>query len=140
VKPQAIFNINDYSEYLGVGTASVKGTAYVEKVHGGQVTCAGNSVYLLPKTPYFTEVLELEKSGNKVTYAPELMAQVKEAIRYTKCDVQGKFQFQSLPSARWYVMTAVTLGEFPKQQKRVLVREVLSRANIDEDLKVIESN
>jgi hypothetical protein len=140
VRPQAVFNINDYSEYLGSGSGGFKGTAYVEKVRGGQVTCAGNSVFLLPKTPYFTEVVELGKSGNTVTYAPELMAQVKEVIRYTKCDVQGKFQFQNLPSASWYVMVAVSLGEFPKQKRRILVTEVLSRSNEVEDLKVTESN
>lgn len=69
------------------------------------VTCAGEPVYLVPKSPYFDEVAAIIRSGRKPDMAATQGADVPG--RQGQCDAQGSFRFSDLPAAEWYVVTQV---------------------------------
>lgn len=119
--------INQYDPILTktlnekVGNGSIQGTAFLRQGGGGVVTCAGNEVILVPKTPYSTEYLEDEfishrngsfdskgKGYKKTGFLGYYYIITPDGEKKsTNCDAQGNFIFDKVGDGEYYVITNV---------------------------------
>lgn len=111
-----------YTAWQVPGTASVTGKAAVQSKLGGLVSCAGYSVFLMPKSPYFDETAAIIKSGRLPDVSS--LAGPDSPVRSTRCDGDGNFRFEKLPAAQWYVFTGIHWSSGPASQGRDLVEPV----------------
>ena len=96
------------------GNATITGQAFLRQSGGGVVTCAGSTVYLIPRTKYASERMQHLYGGTLggVNYGsnsksvPDYFV-FTELTRQTQCDAQGNFEFSSVPSGKFYVSTNV---------------------------------
>lgn len=100
------------------GTGAVKGSALIRQQGGGVVTCAGNSVWLVPVTSYATERINAlyvngERgynpagfSGRKPMFSPDI-PDYQRLRREARCDAQGFFRFDEVAEGNFYVITAI---------------------------------
>jgi hypothetical protein len=81
------------------------GQAFLKTVGGDVKTCAGNKVYLMPATGYNSEILEHLPSpfSNRD-------ARGDHFTKSTTCDAEGRFEFDDVYGAKWFVITDVTWG------------------------------
>jgi hypothetical protein len=108
---------SDLDTYKSAGTSSLEGQAFLRQNGGGVVTCAGEAVKLIPYAGLFKEAYDLSKSGkaplpngrNNITVVQYAEADptYEKLIKSTKCDAQGNFKFEGLPSGEWVALTKV---------------------------------
>lgn len=94
------------------GTATVTGQAFL-KTRGGDVKYgAGNPVYLLPVSPYTTELFRTEIVGGRVMTAPD--PGLGKYQRAATADGTGHFTFTNVPAGQYYVYSLIQ-WEIPGQ-------------------------
>ena len=97
------FPESEYLRYVGTGTNSVTGQAFL-KTRGGDVkTAAGNDVYLQPVTSYSNWSYDHRFE----TVAPA-DPRIHKYLRKTVADASGRFTFKNVPDGHYYITTAVT--------------------------------
>ena len=107
VKTETKLDYSEHEPYAKPGKNGIGGQAFL-KQEDSVVTCAGSRVLLLPATPYFREqfwhliVTRSEPEPPETSY-PSL----KNMIRRTDCDAQGKFSFSEIPDGTWFILTQV---------------------------------
>lgn len=104
------FSESDHAAFMKPGTATIKGEGFLRKTVGtlgSLARCSGQKVILVPSTPYFDAWVDIYKKGGAVAEADDLAPKHKSALRITQCDMQGKFEFDELPAAKWHVMMEV---------------------------------
>lgn len=110
--------------YMGKGSSTLHGQAFMRQKGGGVVTCAGSSVYLVPNTPYYRrKQIEALGSNNYVTEG-----KFKDAVRETNCDARGSFTFRDLPNGNelgWNLITKVEWYVADKAQGGVLIESFI---------------
>jgi hypothetical protein len=92
------------------GRGSVKGQAFLRRNDGMVVYAAGSEVGLVPKTTYSTERMNAIYRGGKMNYfvpAPETPAGYEAAMRKTKANGEGRFEFTGVADGDYYVATKV---------------------------------
>ena len=112
---QAKFDQDQATRLVQDGKNTVKGSAFMRQRGGGVVTCAGNSVFLIPATAYAVERFQFlygtttsgtnahRKQFQFVPDPPGYMSTVKA----TKCDAQGAFIFEGVADGEFFVQTTV---------------------------------
>lgn len=99
VKPE------EMTPYLAGGNGVVKGEAFLKQRGGGLVTCAGNTVYLVPATSYYRQRLDAVKAGGRVLPVTD---QTADKVRLlSKCNSRGEFSFTDLAPGKWLVISEV---------------------------------
>ena len=103
------------------GTNTIEGNAFIRQRGGGTVTCAGEDVWLIPAGEYARERMRIT-FGTDVRPAYMAFAanvfggQVPgnagsgrywEYQRNTKCDSEGRFQFEGIAVGSYFVATQV---------------------------------
>lgn len=90
------------------GDASIGGQAFL-KTRGGDVkTCAGNTVQLVPVSPYTNQMRSADLAGLVDAGWANKHPGLNRYVRNTTCDAQGRFAFRSLPPGDWHLRTVVT--------------------------------
>ena len=94
------------------GNSKIFGSGFLRQSGGGVVSCAGNEVSLIPASSYANERLNylfgnLQKGYNPNRYIDEASSSYLDDMRVTICDVDGKFEFNDIPSGVYYVTTRV---------------------------------
>jgi hypothetical protein len=103
------FMADDFRTWSQAGKETITGQAFF-KLPGGQVvTCAGESVSLLPATGYNTELEKLLETGKG--YPPNYDRQAHRFDRKAMCDGAGKFSFDGVPHLNWLVVVRITWQE-----------------------------
>jgi hypothetical protein len=106
------------------GMNSIKGNAFLRQKGGGVITCAGQTVRLIPATNYakqrffalfgtFEGGVNIERKNFRfVPDSPEYYTNTKT----TKCDSQGNFNFERVADGEFYVTTIVAwqVGNSPQ--------------------------
>jgi len=112
------FSSKDVSWFNSQGTNTIAGSAFLRTKGGDIKTCAGYDVTLLPYSDYASErmayiygnanegyrTLGLQRKFEFSNESPEYSKHSKT----TKCDAQGKFEFNNLPDGDYYVTTGVS--------------------------------
>jgi len=93
---------SEYAPYKLQGDASIAGQAFM-KTKGGDVKYgAGETVYLMPKTSYSTEI-NIRTFQQKIPLLPELDKRHAQTVKNTIADGEGRFQFINLPAGSYFV-------------------------------------
>lgn len=96
------------------GTGRIDGQAFLRQAGGMVVTAAGETVELLPVTPYTTELLTALQTAEQQALLQGTTATIgnrdprlEQYTRRTTADAQGNFSFTGLPPGDYYVHTEV---------------------------------
>ena len=101
----------------GPGLNTVKGSALIRQAGGGVVTCAGQTVYLVPSTGYAQARLKalygnnIERAAAGSQWLPQFIPdppEYKKFVRSSVCDAQGYFVFDQVADGDFYVNTVIT--------------------------------
>jgi len=98
----------DHARYMAKGDASIKGEGFIRRPDGRLARCSGGNVFLFPDTPYFREAVDMLRKGGRPAKTPELEEAQNKNVRRTQCDQHGRFAFEDLPQAKWFMMTRVS--------------------------------
>ncbi len=90
------------------GTGTVEGEAFVRKFNGRIANAAGLAIYLVPVTPYTTELMQAVETGSGVT---ALSGELDDYARGLAADSKGRFKFERIPPGDYYLLTQMTWSE-----------------------------
>jgi len=113
------YDLDEVSWFNQQGYGAIIGNAFIRKQDGGIVSCAGQSVQLIPRSSYADERMgylykSTEYGFNGVeSYRDIDQSDPKYAENFsqTVCDVDGRFKFESLPSGSYYIVSTVFWGD-----------------------------
>lgn len=95
--------------YLAKPGQTIRGQAFLRQRGGGNVTCAGREVMMIPDTAYFGEIFDIARRG--ATAVPGQNHQVPKEFaslrKMSMCDAQGNFEFENVAPGRWFIATEV---------------------------------
>ena len=119
---------------LADGTNIVKGNAFMRQQGGGVVTCAGQTVHLIPATPYasqramalYNSTERGMNSRRKFRFIPD-PPEYYTTVRTSRCDSQGNFVFERVADGDFYVNTRVAWQVASTQQGGQLMHRVSVR-------------
>lgn len=112
---RATFDATEATRLIGDGGNTIKGNAFMRQNGGGVVTCAGQTVSLIPATAYAKERIfalydSLERGVNasrkNYKFVPDSL-EYASLVRSTKCDSQGNFLFERVADGEFYVQVLV---------------------------------
>lgn len=106
------------------GDRFIAGEAFMRQVGGGVVTCAGETVTVLPAVRVVEEAVKIWKAGDEIYTENLETANVNGSVRWTECDAQGAFAVFDLPPEKYYVMVPVRWGEGKKRYGGMLSEKV----------------
>lgn len=96
----------EYRVLQKIGTATVRGQAFL-KTRGGDVkTAAGNQVFLNPVTSYSLEWHEKSYLPNRRMENPD--PRLAQYMPMQVADGSGRFTFKNVPPGEYFVSTSVT--------------------------------
>lgn len=115
---QNSFNASEVAWAAGQGSNTVEGSALLRQQGGGVVTCAGETVRLIPYSTYAAERMAYTYSSPAGGYANAVTnafraplpsnAAYEAEMRLATCDAQGRFAFRNLPDGDYYAVTTVS--------------------------------
>lgn len=122
---------DDFRFWKGTGTAVLTGEASLKLADGRAVTCAGETVTLLPATQYN---MELEQAfGKGAGYPPDYNKQAHVYNREATCDPTGHFRFEKIPyDVKWIVASRLTWQEAPAESTISSITSVVTDIVTDE--------
>ncbi|MEM8551591.1 MAG: hypothetical protein AAGF45_04370 [Pseudomonadota bacterium] len=89
------------------GERIVAGQAFLRQVGGGLVTCAGETVTLVPAVKLVDEAMKVWRAKDEIYTVNLPYARVRGAVRYVECDASGGFVFEELPALSYWVFVNV---------------------------------
>lgn len=114
IQIQSAFDPAEAAFIRSPGPNTIAGQAFLRQKGGGVVTCAGQTVMLIPRTQYSQERVmalygtisapALNRTNNVSDPAPGY----QDHMRTTTCDAQGNFRFEGVPDGRYFVNTVVS--------------------------------
>jgi hypothetical protein len=119
------FDAEQARKQLEKGNSSITGEAFVKKIDGGIVTCAGSEVVLIPATDYAKERLSYKygSSGKQYRTIMDLMTNpqtfIPDPIEYSQyekiaqCNSLGHFQFNNIKNGEYFIIATVAWGPLP---------------------------
>lgn len=97
------FNESEFIPYLGYGTSTIQGQAFL-KTRGGQVRyAAGNTITLIPVTQYSREVWNASSYGRVTNIDERWYIYVRKAT----ADGFGNFEFKNIPAGEYYIECSI---------------------------------
>lgn len=99
----------EYTALPTTGTARIQGQAFLKTVGGDVKTAAGNAVYLNPVTSY-SEQWYASYVTNRPLDPADPDPRLKEYLRETTADGEGRFEFTDVPAGEYFVTTSVVWG------------------------------
>lgn len=103
------FHDDDFSTWNKSGPYTVTGQAFFKLPSGQVITCAGESVSLIPAVGYNTELEQILSSGKG--YPANYDRHEHKYDHKAMCDGAGKFSFEAIPALNWIAVTRVTWSE-----------------------------
>ncbi len=100
---------DDFQSWKLGGPYTLTGQAFLKRPDGRIITCAGETVSLLPAVGYNTELEKILESGKG--YPPNYERNARKYEHKTTCDGSGRFSFDSIAALNWIVVTRVTWQE-----------------------------
>ncbi len=118
----SMFDRDKAMKLLEDGSNTVKGSSLLRQRGGGVVTCAGNSVLLIPETPYARERMvalyrntvkgytgynsDYGRVVRRIRFKPDL-PEYYRLMKETTCDAQGYFKFNNVADGNFFVTTSI---------------------------------
>lgn len=103
---QTVFDEAEYTPYAGTGTSTITGQAFL-KTRAGEVRLgAGNTVELVPLTPYTRERLNRATLGGQ--HLEPRDPRLAQYVRTTVADGNGNFEFRNVPAGDYVALCLIT--------------------------------
>lgn len=99
----------DFQTWKKPGPYTVSGQAFYKIPDGRVITCAGESVSLMPLTGYNMELSKLLDTGKG--YPPNYERRAHKYDHKVMCDGDGRFSISGIPSLNWLLITRVSWQE-----------------------------
>lgn len=108
------------------GPNTIKGSSLMRQVNGGVVTCAGESVQLLPATTYAAErvrhIYGSDTAGIRLASVAQSNPEPFETtdpdfesrFKNTTCDAQGYFKFERVADGEFFVLSGIVWKANPR--------------------------
>lgn len=117
---KSTFNEAQAKQLLSNGNNQITGSAFVRQNGGNVVTCAGQTVNLIPSTDFTKERMGYIYNSTEKGFVPFNMfnelpvpkfanepSNYKSYSRQTVCDAQGNFNFDKLANGDFYIVSIV---------------------------------
>ena len=136
------FDVEQARNLMKTGNNKIIGNAFFRQAGGGVVTCAGNTVTLIPATayaeermlylynstekginrviPYIRSEVTLEKTYQFIPTPNEYLRLQKETI----CDSSGHFTFNNITNGSFFIVTETVWDTSQHLQGGVLMQKV----------------
>ena len=120
---RAVWDQAHAERLMAPGLNTIKGDGFIRQQNGGVVTCAGETVLLLPATAYAAERIQaLYRSTERGWNVSRIYRFVPDPPDYlrlsreTRCNSQGNFEFTKIADGEFFVVTAVRwqAGDHPQ--------------------------
>ena len=148
------FNESQAQQQLKPGNSKIIGNAFLMKIGGGLVNCAGSEVRLIPYTDYANEILNIiygntESGFVSYYYLGDIEVnnenpKYKKLTKVTICDSQGNFKLENLSEGSYFVVTDIMgnvgyskQGGFLSKQGGFLMQKIILKK--DETREIILS-
>jgi len=106
IVPRIAFPVAEYNHLAKKGSATVRGSIYIDDGYGAKIYGKNTRLYLNPVTSYSRQWYEESYlEGYKLTKAD---ARLYNYLKFTTSNEAGKFAFFGIPSGRYYVIGSVT--------------------------------
>lgn len=107
--PKTKFSSSESAWALKKGTSTVSGQGYLKAQGGFIQTAVGETVTLVPKSPYTDEIVSAtRKEGFFDDYSGvQKDPEYEQFRRVITADKNGAFRFEGLPAGEWYIATRV---------------------------------
>jgi len=137
---------NEHSEYTVDGGSTLRGESVYRDGEGENISCANQTIYLLPDTDFYQHLMAIDNSGYFLRHKIDPRAQ--SLIRSANCDAAGRFVFERLPAAKWIALSPLhwnyadeTLSpKAAKPHQVVLVKAVRSLEQRSDEVFLLESD
>ena len=103
------FHAEDFQFWKKTGPYTVSGQAFYKRPDGQVISCAGETVSLMPLTSYNMELSKLFESGKGIP--PNYEKRAHKFDHTAMCDGDGRFSFSGLPAMNWLLVTHVAWQE-----------------------------
>lgn len=126
IRLKSNFDANQAKNMLEKGKLTLTGEAFLRRIDGSIVTCAGEKVSLIPETSYALERMfhiygstgqgyrsAREFQTSPISFSPN-NTDYNVYIKKVMCDSQGHFKFSNLKSGKYIVVAPVTWGPIGK--------------------------
>lgn len=100
---------NDFQTWKKPGPYTVSGQAFYKIPDGRVITCAGETVSLMPLTGYNMELSKLLDTGKG--FPPNYERRAHKYDHKAMCDGDGRFSISGIPALNWLLITRVTWQE-----------------------------
>ncbi len=132
------FSEEELKIYSNKGSGKIHGQAFL-KTRGGDVKYgAGNTIYLIPSTPYTDELMNkvMIRGGGLLHNMDQRLSSY---IKTTIADGEGKFDFINLPKGDYYVGCQISWQYARKYGLATTGANIYEKVNLNDgqDLKVI---
>jgi hypothetical protein len=120
-------NVEELAPYGRPAKTRIEGQAFMVQRGGGVVTCAGNPVYLIPATDFFSDAIRSAARGAVVGISESEIARLDEVhhrinqtpgatdlIHTARCDATERFRFQAVAARPWIAVTLVRWDTFSR--------------------------
>jgi hypothetical protein len=118
------FDQKEASRLVKEGANTVKGNAFMRQQGGSIVTCAGQTVYLIPATAYAKQrMLALYGNTERGVSAARMYykfipdpPEYRALMRTSKCDSKGNFVFERVSDGEFFIAVLVSwqVGDSPQ--------------------------
>jgi hypothetical protein len=130
------FDKEQASRLVRKGPNTVKGNAVMYQQGAGTVTCAGQTVYLIPATAYATQrMLALYRNTKRGVIAARIYyrfipdpPEYRALTRSSRCDPQGNFVFDRVSDGEFFIVALVSWQVGDSSQGSQLMYHVSVRA------------
>lgn len=103
--PRSIaFSEEEHAQYFGEGNAEIDGQVFLKTMGGDVKYGAGETVTLVPETPYFKADALAFMQDRAISTKDLDAAKLK---RTTQTNGQGEFKFVGIPAGKYYVFSQV---------------------------------
>jgi len=134
-KSPIAFNASEAERLIGNGTNLIQGRAQVKFGEGGDVTCAGEQVVLIPATDYAKERMLAAFDGDEVVFFPRIGPEedaepdaadprFTQLVRTAMCDAEGKFEFPGLADGEFIVVAKVAWLAYGSVHSAEFMRQI----------------
>lgn len=137
---------NEHSEYTVDGGSTLRGESVYRDGEGENISCANQTIYLLPDTDFYQHLMAIDNSGYFLRHKIDPRARL--LIRSATCDAAGRFVFERLPAAKWIALSPLhwnyaeetMSSKAPQPHQVVLVKAVRSLEQRSDEVFLLESD
>lgn len=142
-----VFYSEDHAHYNSNDNASLRGESFYSTLNNEQITCANQTIYLLPKTSFYKELLEADYNG--LHLLEKIDPRAYSYVRTAECDRHGRFTFEGLPEAQWIGVSPLQWNSNEQQHSKmnpiklhqvVLVKDISSRSDTTDEVYFAEAD